>query len=129
MNETLNELLETVRAAAAQAGNTAADVAYASGKKAGELLETAKMNIRIVERNNEVKTKLQELGALLYATHTGNPTESEVLFEKMQEIDALKAEIAQLEAALGREHKPVCAICGAVLHAGDRFCRECGEQV
>ena len=60
----------------------------------------AKLNIRIVERKNCVKTKLQELGELLYATHTGTPTESEVLFAKMEEIDALKA-IANMPFALG----------------------------
>ena len=74
-----------------------------------------------------VKTKLQELGELLYATHTGTPTESEVLFAKMEEIDALKAEIAELEAALGRAKNSACETCGAEIQEGDAFCRECGD--
>ena len=129
MNEKLYELLEATRQTAVMAGGVAADVAYAAGKKGCELLSVAKLNIRIVERKNCVKTKLQELGELLYATHTGTPTESEVLFAKMEEIDALKAEIAELEAALGREKKTVCETCGAEIREGDAFCRACGDQL
>ena len=127
MNEKLYELINSVRQSAAVAGGVAADVAYVAGKKGSELLSVAKLNIRIVERKNCVKTKLQELGELLYATHTGTPTESEVLFAKMEEIDALKAEIAELEAALGREKKVTCETCGAEIQEGDTFCRECGD--
>lgn len=129
MNEKLYELMESVRQGAAVAGGVAADVAYVASKKGCELLSVAKLNIRIVERKNCVKTKLQELGELLYATHTGTPTESEALFAKMEEIDALKAEIAELEAALGREKKAGCETCGAETQEGDAFCRECGDKL
>ena len=129
MSEKLYELMDSVRQSAAVAGGVAADVAYAAGKKGSELLSVAKLNIRIVEKKHEVKGKLQELGELLYATHTGTPTESEVLFAKMEEIDALKAEIAALEAALGREKKAACETCGAEVQEGDAFCRACGDQL
>jgi len=129
MNEKVYELLEVARQTAVQVGSTAADVAYVAGKKAGEALNVAKLNIRIAERNHAVKGKLQELGELLYATHTGTPTESEVLFAKMEEIDALKAEIAELEAAVGREQKTSCETCGAEIQEGDSFCRECGDKL
>ena len=129
MNEKVYELLEVARQTAVQVGSTAADVAYVAGKKAGEALNVAKLNIRIAERNHVVKGKLQELGELLYATHTGTPTESEVLFAKMEEIDALKAEIAELEAAVGREQKTSCETCGAEIQEGDAFCRACGDQL
>ena len=34
---------------------------------------------------------LRQVGEMIYATHTGTPTESEVLLAKLQEIDALRA--------------------------------------
>ena len=102
MNEKLYELLNIARQSAAVAGEAAADVAYAAGQKGSELLSVAKLNIRIIERKNCVKTK-------------------------MEEIDALKAEIAELEAALGRAKKPACETCGAEIQEGDAFCRECGD--
>ena len=130
MNEKLYELLETVQRTAIQVGNTTADMAFVAGKKAGELLSVAKLNIRIAERKANVNTALRELGEMLYATHTGTPTDSEVLLAKMQEIDAMKAEIAESEALLGKEaEKASCETCGASVQDADLFCRECGDKL
>ena len=128
MNEKLFQLLETVRTAAVQAGDVAADAAYGASKKAGELVSVAKLNIQIAELKHAVGAALREVGELLYATHTGNPTDSEILQAKLEEIDGLKARIAQLEGALGREKAArVCTTCGAEIKEADVFCRECGD--
>ena len=130
MNEKLYELLDTVQRTAIQVSDTAVDAAYGAGKKAGELLRVAKLNIRIIERKADVNTAMRELGEMLYATHTGTPTDSEILLAKMQEIDAMKAEIAQMEEEIGKEKAaPVCDTCGAAAQDGDAFCRECGEKL
>ena len=130
MNEKLYELLETVQRTAIQAGAATADVAYVAGRKAGELLSVAKLNIRIAGRKSDVNTAMRELGEMLYATHTGTPTDSEVLLAKMQEIDAMKAEIADMEAQIGKEiEKPSCETCGAAVQDSDVFCRECGDKL
>lgn len=130
MNEKLAELMDTVQKTAVQAADVAADAAYGVGKKAGELLSVAKLNIQLVDRKAEVNTALREIGEMMYATHTGSPTESEVLLAKLQEIDGLKAEIAALSAQIGRERAAhTCATCGAVIREGDAFCRECGGKL
>ncbi len=127
MDERLCDLLQKVRSTAAVAGDAAADVAYATGKKATELLSAAKLRIRIAGLQGDVNTALREAGELLYATHTGNPTDSDVLLAKLSEIDELKAQIARLEEALGRETAaPVCPTCNAKAKEGDPFCGECG---
>ena len=105
MNEKLAALLESVQRTAVQASDVAADAAYGMGKKANELLSVAKLNIRIMDRKAEVNTTLREVGELLYATHTGAPTDSEVLLAKLQEIDALKEEIARLQAEIRKEEE------------------------
>ena len=84
MNEKLAALLESVQRTAVQASDVAADAAYGVGKVAGELLSVAKLNIRIMDRKAAVNTALREVGEILYATHTGNPTDSEVLIAKLQ---------------------------------------------
>ena len=79
MNERLQELLDAVQRTASQVGGSAADAAYGMGKRAGELLSVAKLNIRIMDLKGAVSTALREVGEMIYATHTGTLTESEVL--------------------------------------------------
>ena len=130
MNEKLIDILEMVQRTAVQVGDTAADVAYGVGKKTEELLSVAKLNIRIVDLKAQVNTSMREVGEMLYATHTGTPTDSEILQAKLGEIDGLKAEIAALEAQIGKERAAhTCATCGAVTCDGDTFCRECGGKL
>ena len=130
MNEKLYELLDAVQRTAVQASSVASDAAYGMGKKANELLAVAKLNIKIMELKGNVKTQMQELGELLYATHTGNPTESDVLLEKLQGIDALYAQIAEYEAQIGKEAAaPTCSTCGAEVQEDAAFCGECGETL
>ena len=137
MNEKLAQLLDKVQNTAIEVSDTAADVggiaadaAYGVGKKAGELLCVAKLKIRIAETQAQVNAALQELGELLYATHTGNPTDSEILLQKLQEVDALKAQIAGLEAQICREEAArTCPVCAAPVQEGDAYCRECGSKL
>ena len=131
MNEKVQELLENVQRTASCVSDVAVDAAYGVGKKAGELLSVAKLNIRLVDLRAEVNLQLREVGEMVYATHTGTPTESETLLAKLQEIDGLKAQIAAVEAEIGRQHTAAgeCPVCGTEPREGDQFCRECGEKL
>ena len=102
MNERLQELLDAVQRTATQVGGSAADAAYGVGRRAGELLSVAKLNIQVMDRKGEVDAALRQVGEMIYATHTGTPTESEVLPAKLQEIDALRENIRQLEQEIAR---------------------------
>lgn len=128
MNEKLQELLDSVQRTAAQVGDAASDAAYGMGKKAEELLSVAKLRIRIATLEGAVEGALAEIGEMIYATHTGNPTDSEDLLEKLREIDDLKAQIAALHAEIGQQ-QPACPTCGAACRPGDSFCRECGGKL
>ena len=132
MNERLQDLLDSVQRTAGQVGDAAADAAYGVGKKAVELVSVAKMNIQLVELRSEINTGLREVGEMMYATHTGDPTDSETLLAKLSEIDALNARVEELSAQISREkaaENPVCPLCGAPVRRDDVFCRECGGKL
>ena len=130
MNEKIQDLLDSVQRTAVQVSDAAVDAAYGVGKKAGELLSVAKLNIRLVDLRAEVNLQLREVGEMIYATHTGTLTESEVLLAKLQEIDGLRQQIDRLEREIARlQGGAVCPFCGAAARSGDVFCRECGQKL
>ena len=130
MNEKLMELLDSVQRTPVQAGDFAADAAYGASKAASQLVSVAKLNIRIMDRKAEVNRALKEAGEIIYATHTGEPSDSEVLLAKLREIDALKAEIAGMQAEIKKEEAAhTCPTCGAFVREGDVFCGECGGKL
>ena len=129
MNETFGKILTTAYGAAVRAGGAAVNVASAVGRKTGELADSAKLRFRAATLEGRVEGTLAEVGELLYATHTGSPTDSEVLQEKLEEIDALKAELAEVNSRLGRETAKDCPACGVESRPGDAFCRNCGGKL
>lgn len=141
MNEKIYELLDiacksavTAKGVATEAAQTvkvnAANAAYAANQVGTELLANAKVRMRIVELESQVNTLLRDLGKLLYATHTGTPTASEVMIGKLEEIDRLNAELEILKGGIAKEDPaPVCPTCCAQVQEGDEFCRECGGKL
>jgi len=130
MDERLQSILDSVQRTATSAANTAGGAAYNVGKKASQLLSAGKLNVRIAELKAEADHQLQIVGEMVYATHTGDPTSSDELLEKLREIDALNAQIDALNAELRAQRgTAVCPICGAAAKTGDIFCRSCGARL
>ena len=130
MDERLQSILDMVQKTASNAANSASDAAYSVGQRATQMLSVGKLNIRLLDLKTEVNAQLREVGELIYATHTGDPTDSDVLLAKLQTIDDLHAQIGQLSAELAKaKGGKVCPGCGAVSEKDDVFCRECGKKL
>ena len=130
MNEKLYELFDLARKGAAHAKDAAASAAYTANQVGTELLANAKVRMKIVELESQVNAGLRDLGKLLYATHVGTPVASEVMMEKLEEIDRLNAELEVLKGGIAKENPaPSCPTCCAAIQEGDEFCRECGGKL
>ena len=130
MNEKFGKILRAARDAAIAAGGLAAGAAVSVERKAEELASSARLRFRAATLEGEVEGTLAEVGELLYATHTGSPTDSDVLQKKLEKIDALKAELAEINGRLGRASAgKICPACGAQNRPGDLFCRSCGGRL
>ena len=128
--EKFYDLLDTLRTGAEAAGTLALGALGLACEGAEKAAEAVRLRCQAARVEGEVDGKLMEAGEMVYATHTGNPTESEELLEKLREIDELKARLAELNETLGRKPKvAACPGCGEPVEEGARYCPHCGEKL
>lgn len=100
--EKFYRLLDSLRTGAEAAGTLALGALGLACEGAEKAAEAVRLRYQAARVEGEMDGKLMEAGEMVYATHTGNPTESGELLEKLREIDELKARLAELHGAMGR---------------------------
>lgn len=130
MDERVKELLDRVRDTAATVSEAAETTARYAGKYASQMVDVAKLNMKIFDLKTDIGELLRGIGQVVYDAHLGresdqNAVESTLksLDEKYASIEELKVRIAVLRNA--RE----CPGCGAVCGRGDKFCKACGKEL
>ena len=131
MKEKVYSWLDTVQKSAKEAKRVASGVGYMAGKKAEKLATAAKLNAQILSKQREIQKAYQDVGKLMYNRHIGSDAEPDAaLMEKLQALDALHMELAEMEKETGRVTViRTCPTCGAELRNEDGYCRECGERL
>ncbi len=131
MDEKLQEILDTVQKTAVEVGTAAGDLFSAAGQRASALLSVSKLNVRAADLKAQRSVLLQEVGAMVYGTHTGTVADSDTLLAKLREIDGVEQELSRVNAEIARlrQNTRVCPLCGADARSGDAFCRNCGTRL
>ena len=130
MDDKVRELLDRVRDTAVGAADAANQTARVAGKKAGQMVDVAKLNVQLFDLNGEYNEVLRQLGQVMYDTHRGRAPDGDQITVLLDRADELSGKIAELKdriAAL-RQSK-TCPACGAVCGKDDKFCRRCGENL
>ena len=127
MDERMQEFLDRTKAAAATMRTAAQAAACYAGKKTGEALGAAKLNMKALELERECKGLLRDIGEKVYESLQTGEDHSDFLEERMEELEKRYAQIEHLreQAAALRDVK-VCPACEKHCGLQDRYCKHCG---
>lgn len=130
MDDKVKNLLERVRGTASYAADAAADGARAAGKKAGQMVDVAKLNVQLFDLNGEYNDLLRQLGQVMYDTHRGEAPGNDVVTKLLAQADEKAARIAELKNRIADlKQAATCPACGEPCGRGDKFCRACGKPL
>lgn len=129
MDEKVKELLDKIRGTAQVAADAAADTARSAGRRCGQMVDVAKLNVQLFDLNGEFNDTLRQLGQVMYDAHLGREESQDVspLLERADELSRKIGELRERVAAL-RQSK-ACPHCGALCGKEDRYCKQCGQEL
>ena len=130
MDDKVKELLDRVRNTAVGAADAANQTARIAGKKAGQMVDVAKLNVQLFDLNGEFSEVLRQLGQVMYDTHRGQEADGEITAALLERADELSGRVEELKERIAalRQAK-TCPACGAVCGRDDQFCRRCGGSL
>lgn len=130
MDEKVKQLLERIKGTANVAADAAADTARVAGKRAGQMVDVAKLNVQLFDLNGTYNDILRQLGQVMYDTHKGQLPDGDPVTELLAQADEAADQIAEVKARIADlRQAQTCPDCGAPCGKNDRFCRSCGAQL
>lgn len=130
MDEKVKALLDRVKGTASYAADAAADGARAAGKKAGQMVDVAKLNVQLFDLNGEYNDILRQLGQVMVDTHRGQAPEGVLITSLLNQADDKNGKIAELKGRIADlKQAQTCPACGEPCGKNDKFCRSCGGKL
>lgn len=130
MDEKVKALLDRVKGTASYAADAAADSARAAGKKAGQMVDVAKLNVQLFDLNGEYNDILRQLGQVMVDTHRGQAPEGALITSLLNQADDKNGRIAELKGRIADlKQAQTCPACGEPCGKSDKFCRSCGGKL
>ena len=125
-----NRLWRRTRQTASDVGAVAAAGAAKAGQTAENVVAYTKIRVAIADLKAEVNLQMRQIGEMVYATHTGDPTDSDTMQTALEAVDALKEQIAQKERELQSiRGVTVCTACGCANPVDHVYCSNCGQPL
>lgn len=94
------------------------------------LRRQVRLSRAICDLEEEIDRNMQDVGELIYATHRGNPSDSDEVQEILQYVDGLYEELQAHRRQLRRLAGAVfCESCGAENLASYSYCHNCGHPL
>ena len=130
MDDRVRELLERVRATAVDLGEAAGTTARSAGKYAGQMVDIAKLNMRIFDLKSEIADLLKDVGQVVYDTHRGQETSEGALDGLLAQLDEKSAAVDEVKERIAvLRNAKECPSCGNMCGRDDHFCKECGARL
>lgn len=127
MDDKVKELLDRIKDTASVAADAAADTARVAGRKAGQMVDVAKLNVQLFDLNGEFSDVLKKMGQVMYDTHQGRCGENDGVADLLARADETAEKIAEVKARIADlRQSRTCPGCGAACGREDKFCRGCG---
>ena len=130
MEDKVKDLLDRIRGTASVAADACADTARVAGRKAGQMVDVAKLNVQLFDLNGDFNDILRRLGQVMYDTHRGQTPEGDPVTELLAEADETAAKVEEVKSRIADlRQAQACPGCGAPCGREDQFCRRCGAKL
>ena len=130
MEDRVKELMDRIRGTASAAADACADTARVAGRKAGQIVDVAKLNVQLFDLNGELNDVLRQLGQVMYDAHRGRAGGDESIPDQLARADELNEKIGGMKDRVSAlRQSRTCGTCGAVCGREDKFCRSCGQPL
>jgi putative ubiquitin-RnfH superfamily antitoxin RatB of RatAB toxin-antitoxin module len=130
VDDNVRKLFDKLKKRAIDMGAAAEYTLKQAGRKTGDTVEIAKLNMKIFDINSEIDLDFRKLGELVYAVHNGreaddNEIESLIsgIEQKLNDIVLYKERIGILKGSVE------CPVCQSICGKDDKFCKKCGSEL
>ncbi len=130
MDDRIKELLDRIRVTATDVTENAAPTARYVGQRAGQILDTAKLNLQVFDLTAERNDLLRQMGQFVYDTHLGKQAEESRLSGLISHVDETDSKLTDLKERIAVLRQTAsCPKCGAMCGKEDKYCKDCGAAL
>lgn len=107
-----------------------AEKTYAAAKdKSEKLIEEAKLNIIIADKESEIKEIYQEMGNIIYDSYKAGEKTAPKYVKKCKMIEKINKKIEEMSTEINHlKGFRKCNECSEIINIDDKFCINCGKE-